>query len=57
MCCFVVRGKVILLDRRYLDPRRPVDEPTKSEKEEKLAQYQPYLSVVPTQVLSYHKVR
>ncbi|CAN0315108.1 unnamed protein product, partial [Ectocarpus sp. 13 AM-2016] len=49
-------GQVVSLDRRFLDPRRPQEEPTKTEKEEKLIQYQPYLPVVPTQVLSYHKV-
>eukprot|EP00903_Cladosiphon_okamuranus_P020118 g18474.t1 len=49
-------GQVVSLDRRFLDPRRPQEEPTKAEKEEKLLQYQPYLPVVPTQVLSYYKV-
>lgn len=54
---WIVLDKVVSLDRRFLDPRRPQEEPTKTEKEEKLIQYQPYLPVVPTQVLSYHKVR
>lgn len=49
--------QVVSLDRRFLDPRRPQEEPTKTEKEEKLMQYQPYLPVVPTQIISYHKVR
>lgn len=45
------------LDRRFLDPRRPEEEPSKAEKEEKLIQYQPYLPIVATQVISYYKVR
>ncbi|CAM9409723.1 unnamed protein product [Laminaria digitata] len=49
-------GQVVSLDRRFLDPRRPQEEPSKAEKEEKLLQYQPFLPVVPTQVLSYYKV-
>lgn len=47
---------MVSLDRRFLDPRRPEEEPSKAEKEEKLLQYQPFLPVVPTQVLSYYKV-
>lgn len=47
---------MVSLDRRFLDPRRPQEEPSKAEKEEKLLQYQPFLPVVPTQVLSYYKV-
>lgn len=48
---------MVSVDRRFLDPRRPLEEPTKEQKEEKLVQYMPYLPVVPTQVLSYYKVR
>lgn len=49
-------AQVVMMDRRLLDPRRPVEEPSKFEKEERLLQYQPHLPVVPTQVLSYYKV-
>ena len=49
-------SKVVSLDRRFLDPRRPQEEPSKTDKEEKLIQYQAYLPVVPTQVISYYKV-
>jgi len=48
-----VAGKVVKLDRRLLDPRRPFGEPKKSEKMEGLLQYVPLLPLSPMQVQSY----
>ena len=48
-------GQVLSLDRRLLDPRRPKDKPKKSEKEEGLLQYSPFLPVFPTRVVNYDK--
>ncbi|CAM9803288.1 unnamed protein product, partial [Discosporangium mesarthrocarpum] len=49
-------GQVVSLDRHFIDPRRPMTEPTKAEKEEKLLEYMPFLPVYPVYVVSYHKV-
>lgn len=51
-----VDGKILKIDRRQLDPRRPFGEPKKTEKEEGLMQYAPLLPMVPMQVESYWNV-
>jgi hypothetical protein len=51
-----VDGKILKIDRRHLDPRRPFGEPKKTEKEEGLMQYAPLLPMVPMQVESYSNV-
>lgn len=48
-----VDGKVVKIDRRLLDPRRPFSEPNKSEKMEGLLQYSPLLPLSPMFVESY----
>ncbi|KAG5182672.1 hypothetical protein JKP88DRAFT_348676 [Tribonema minus] len=46
-------GLLFLLDRRWLDPRRPVAEPSAAEKDERLVQWQPFLPVSRQAVLTY----
>lgn len=46
-------GRIVKLDRRLLDPRRPYGEPKKSEKMEGLLQYAPLLPLSPMFVESY----
>ena len=45
--------QVLSLDRRFLDPRRPTNDPTKAEIEEKLVKYQPFLHIVRLSMITY----
>jgi len=47
--------QLLSMDRRMLDPRRPVGKPTPQDQEEGLVAFSPYLPVAPTQVLTYNK--
>uniref|UniRef100_A0A7R9YCV5 ER membrane protein complex subunit 1 n=1 Tax=Pinguiococcus pyrenoidosus TaxID=172671 RepID=A0A7R9YCV5_9STRA len=47
-------GQVFMLDRRLLDPRRPMDAPKKSQKEEGLVQYTPHLPLHSTRFVNYN---
>mmetsp|Transcript_8557 Transcript_8557/g.12205 ORF Transcript_8557/g.12205 Transcript_8557/m.12205 type:complete len:1279 (+) Transcript_8557:142-3978(+) len=46
-------GKVVKIDRRLLDPRRPSGEPKKTEKMEGLMQYGPLIPLTPVSIESY----
>lgn len=46
-------GSIMMLDTRWVDPRRPLEKPTAAEKAEGLPQYQPFLPMSPQKVLSY----
>jgi len=46
--------QVLSLDRKFLDPRRPVGKPSADDMEEMLVPYTPFLPIVPTAVLSYN---
>jgi len=48
-----IDGKVVRIDRRLLDPRRPSGEPKKTEKKEGLMQYGPLIPLAPVTVASY----
>lgn len=48
-----IDGKVVRVDRRLLDPRRPSGEPKKTEKKEGLMQYAPLIPLAPVTVQSY----
>jgi len=48
-------GQILMLDQRFIDPRRTSQAPTPEEQQEGLFQYQPELPVVPTHVLSYYR--
>ena len=50
-----VSGQIYSLDRRFLDPRRPVGKPSKSDQTEGLAPYAPVLPMITQNVLSYSK--
>jgi len=47
-------GQVLLLDRRFLDPRRPTLPPSKAEKAEGLPPYSAHLPLLPPHVLTYN---
>ena len=46
--------QVLSLDRKFLDPRRPVGKPSADDMEEMLVPYQPFMPIIPTAVLSYN---
>jgi len=48
-----VDGGILVLDRRWLDPRRPSGTPKESEKKEGLMQYMPLIPMSPTMIASY----
>jgi hypothetical protein len=50
-----VSGQIYSLDRRFLDPRRPVGKPSKSDQTEGLVPYAPVLPIMTQNVLSYSK--
>jgi len=45
---------VLSLDRKFLDPRRPVGKLSEHDQEEMLVPYAPFLPIIPTAVLSYN---
>ncbi|GAB5037215.1 er membrane protein complex subunit partial, partial [Nannochloropsis oceanica] len=49
-------GQVLLLDRRFLDPRRPTLPPSKAEKAEGLPPYSAHLPLLPSHVLTYNHI-
>lgn len=46
--------QVLSLDRKFLDPRRPVGKLTEQDQEEMLVPYAPFVPLLPTAVLSYN---
>ena len=50
-----IHTQVLSLDRKFLDPRRPIGKPTENDIEEMLVPYSPYLPIIPTSVLSYNR--
>jgi len=46
--------QLLSVDKKFLDPRRPVGKPTPEDAEEGLVGYNPYIPIMPTHVLSYH---
>jgi len=50
----LANDQVLSLDRKFLDPRRPVGKPSPDDMEEMLVPYAPFLPIVPTAVLSYN---
>ena len=48
-------GQVVAVDRRLVDPRRPVAEPKLSEKMEGLSKYEPVIPFVPQTTVSYDR--
>jgi len=46
--------QVFSLDKRMVDPRRPVTKPTAADTEEGLVPYNPFISLTPTSFLSYN---
>jgi len=51
----LANDRVLSLDRKFLDPRRPVGKPTPDDVEEMLVPYQPFVPIVPTAILSYNR--
>lgn len=47
-------GQIFVLDRRQIDPRRPINPPMPREKEEGLMQYLPYVFMNPTQCITFN---
>ncbi len=47
-------GQIFVLDRRQIDPRRPINPPMPREKEEGLMQYLPYVFMNPTQCVTFN---
>ena len=45
---------MLSLDRKFLDPRRPVGKLSEHDQEEMLVPYAPFLPIIPTAVLSYN---
>jgi len=50
----LANDQVLSLDRKFLDPRRPVGKPSPEDMEEMLVPYQPFVPIVPTAILSYN---
>ena len=48
-----VSDQVLAMDKKYLDPRRPV-KATKDDKEEGLLKYNPHLPIIPHNFISYN---
>ncbi len=48
-------GQVISLPLKIIDPRRPVTEPSSSEKAEGLAQYTPVIPALPIATINYYR--
>jgi len=48
-------GQILMIDQRFIDPRRTSQPPTDEEKLEGLIQYVPELPIVPMHVLSYYR--
>lgn len=48
-------GQILMMDQRFIDPRRTAQPPTEEEKLEGLIQYAPDLPVIPMHVLSYYQ--
>ena len=53
-CKCQLSRQVLSLDRKFLDPRRPVGKPSADDMEEMLVPYQPFVPIIPTAVLSYN---
>ena len=51
----VASGQAVMLDCRFLDPRRPDTAPSDQQKKEGLMQYHPELPIIPTQVITYNR--
>lgn len=47
--------QILSMERRLLDPRRPVGKPTAQDAEEGLVAFSPYLPVNPTNMLTYNQ--
>uniref|UniRef100_A0A7S0E1R2 ER membrane protein complex subunit 1 n=1 Tax=Hanusia phi TaxID=3032 RepID=A0A7S0E1R2_9CRYP len=47
--------QILSIDKKLLDPRRPVGKPSPDDMEEGLMPYSPFLPVMPTAVLSYNR--
>ncbi len=50
-----IKGQILQLNRRFLDPRRPVAKPTKADQAEQLMPYHPIVPIIPINILSYNK--
>lgn len=49
-------GQILMIDRRLLDPRRPIGEKlTKEEKEERVIPYSPMVPLVSESIVTYHQ--
>ena len=51
----LANDRVLSLDRKFLDPRRPLGKPTPDDMEEMLVPYSPFMPIVPTAILSYNQ--
>mmetsp|Transcript_52422 Transcript_52422/g.162693 ORF Transcript_52422/g.162693 Transcript_52422/m.162693 type:complete len:149 (+) Transcript_52422:137-583(+) len=47
--------QIFSIDKKLLDPRRPIGKPSPDDMEEGLMPYSPFLPVMPTAVLSYNR--
>ncbi|KAJ3303622.1 hypothetical protein HDU76_005326, partial [Blyttiomyces sp. JEL0837] len=50
----IVTNEIMAINRRMLDPRRPIGQPTSDDKEEMLIPYQPVIPYMPREVVSYN---